>query len=99
MGVSLRPKAFQPDGVFGVTGTGKQDGHIFTKLRAESKVDEGVVETGGLGEEASEDAREVRYVETTGRPHGHDGIWRPGQDEGRTDHYGNLEETEGGLIV
>lgn len=92
-GVSLWLKALQPDRVFGVTGTRKQDGYVFTELRAESKVDEGVVETGRLGKEAGEDASEVWHMEATGRPHGHHGVWRPGQDEGCTDHYGNLEET------
>lgn len=80
-------------------GTGKQDGHVFTEFGAEPEIDKGVVETSGLGKEAGEDAGEVRHMEATGRPHGHNGIWRPGQDEGRTDHNRNLEEAEGQLII
>ncbi len=90
--VGLRLETLQLDGVFCVTSARQQDGHVFAELRAQSKVDEGVVETGRLGEEAGEDAGEVGHMEAPGRPHGHHGIRRPRQDEGRTDHYGNLEE-------
>lgn len=62
----LWSEALQPDGIFGVLGAGKQDGHVFTELGAEAKVDQGVVEAGGLGKEASEDACQVGHMETAG---------------------------------
>lgn len=94
MGVSLGLEALQLDGVFGVVGTGQQDGHVLTEFGTEPEIDEGVVETSGLGKEAGEDAGEVWHVEATGRPHRHHSIWRPGQDEGCADHNGHLEEAD-----
>lgn len=92
VGIGLWFKALQFDGVLGVAGAGQQDGHVFAELRAEPEVDERVVETGRLGKEASEDAGEVGHMEAKGRPHGHHSIRRPRQDEGRADHYRNLED-------
>lgn len=97
MGISFRLKALQPHRVFGIMGAGQQDSDVFTELGAESEVDEGVVETGRLGKEAGEDAGEVWHMEAPGGPHGHHGVRRPSQDEGCTDHYGNLEETNKNL--
>lgn len=95
-GVRLRLEALQLDGVLGVARARQQHGHVLTELGAEAKVDERVVEAGRLGEEAGEDAGEVGHVEAPRRPHGHHGVRRPRQDEGRTDHYGNLQETRDG---
>lgn len=93
MVVRLRFEALQLDCFFSVVGAGQQDGNVFAKLGAETEVDERVVEAGRFGKEASEDTGEVRHMEAAGRPHGHHSVWRPRQDEGRTDHYGHLQKT------
>lgn len=93
LGIGLWLETLQLDGVFGIAGARQQDGHVFAELGTESEVDERVVEAGGLGKEAGEDAGEVGHMEAPGGPHGNHSIRRPRQDEGRTDHYGNLQET------
>lgn len=93
VGIGLRLETLQLDCVFGITGARQQDCHVFAELGAESEVDEGVVEAGGLGKEAGKNTGEVGHVEAPGRPHGNHGVRRPRQDEGRADHYGNLQET------
>lgn len=72
-------------------GARQQHRHILAKLGAHAEVDERVVEAGRLGEETGEDAGCAWHVEAPGGPHGNHRIWRPGHDESRTDHDGNLE--------
>lgn len=66
MGVSFPLETLQLDRVFGIVGARQQDGHVFAELGAESEVDEGVVEAGGLGKEAGKNTGEVGHVEAPG---------------------------------
>lgn len=72
-------------------GAGQEQGHVLAKLGAHAKVDERVVEAGRLGEETGDDAGGAGHVEAPGGPHGNHRIWRPGHDESRADHNGNLK--------
>lgn len=74
--------------------TRQQQGHVLAELGAHAEVDERVVEAGRLGEEAGDDAGGAGHVEAPGRPHGHHRIGRPGRDESRADHNGNLKEEQ-----
>lgn len=72
----------------------RQDqGHVLAELGAHAEVDERVVEAGGLGEETGDDAGGARHVEAPGGPHGNHRVRRPGHDESRADHYGNLKRS------
>lgn len=76
----------------------QQHGDVSAEPGAHAEVDERVVEAGGLGKEARDDAGRARHVETPGWPHRHHRIWRPGQDESRADYNGNLEAEHEGTI-
>lgn len=71
--------------------TRQEQRHVLAKLGAHAKVDERVVEAGRLGEETGNDAGCAWHVEAPGGPHGNHRIWRPGHDESRADHNGNLK--------
>lgn len=69
----------------------QQHGHVLAELGAHAEVNERIVEAGRLGEETRDDAGCARHMKAPGWPHRHHGIWRPGHDESRADHNGNLE--------
>ena len=73
--------------------------HLLAELGAHAKVDERVVEAGGLGEEPGDDACGVGNLEAPGGPHGHHGVGGPGQDERCADHNGHLETGETGATA
>lgn len=68
----------------------QQHRHVLAELGAHAEVNERIVEAGRLGEETRHDAGCAGHMEAPGWPHRHHGIWRPGHDESRADHNGNL---------